>query len=356
MRSMRRFLGRFILILTVIVSSTWLFNDGSFGDDCRKTPNILVLFDASGFMKEKDHYQTLLKQMDYFSKAIPLTADGFFNIGLRHYGLKVGMGCASTESILSIQPWDPERFINSFPKSVSYGTSSLAAGLRAAGDEIASANGKSIIVVVGGGIESCKADPIRIAEQICQNNPDVEIHTFQIGNAQDGAYFMKGIAQKGRGQYYKTDQFNSPAGWHAWMLKYWVKPCGTTGASPSSGAAPASFAPILFDFNNFSVASKDPGINAANRASLDSLALALRQNPNSRVTLKGYSDGRGKPEQNLAVSRKRAQAVSQFLSTVYGIPKSRMSVQGMGASVQGLGAPHQQDDRMGRRVEIELSR
>ncbi len=349
MRTSRRFLGRLIIILPLIVCLT-LFSRGAFGDDCRKVINILVLFDASGFMKEKDHYQILLRQMDLFGKAMPLTADGFFNVGLRHYGLKVGMGCNSTESILAIQPWDPERFINSFPKTVSYGTSAIAAGLRASGDEIASANGKSIILLIGGGMDSCKADPIKTAEQICRNNPDLEIHTFQIGNSQDGTYFLKGIAQVGRGEYHNVAEFGSPAGWHAWMLKYWVKPCAGT-----SRPAPAGFSPILFDFNSFSVASKDPATNAANRATLDAVAVALRQNPNSRVTLKGYSDGRGKPEQNLAIARKRAESVAQFLATMYGIPRSRIRVMAMSAGQSPASSPYGQDDRGSRRVEIELN-
>ena len=356
MRDARRFFSRIIIIISLIFIPLFL-ETGAFCDDCRKVLNILVLFDASGFMKEKDHYQILLRQMDFFSKAIPLTADGFFNIGLRHYGLKVGMSCNSTESILAVQPWDPERFINSFPKTVSYGTSALSAGLRAAGDEIASANGKSIILVIGGGMDSCKADPIKTAEQICRNNPDVEIHTFQIGNSQEGVYFLKGIAQVGKGEYHNVAEFNSPAGWHAWMLKYWVKPCaGASGAVPGGVvAAPKGFNPILFDFNSFSVASKNPAINSANRESLDALAMALRQNPNSRVTLKGYSDGRGKPEQNLAIARKRADSVAQFLITVFRIPRSRISVQAVGPGHLGAPGGRIQDDSTARRVEIELN-
>ena len=93
-----------LVILTLIVA---LFAPVAAADDCRGVPNILVLFDASGFMKERDRYKFLLKQMTFFQEAIPITADGFFNVGLRHYGLKVGMGCDSTESILAVQPWDP---------------------------------------------------------------------------------------------------------------------------------------------------------------------------------------------------------------------------------------------------------
>ena len=356
MRSAWRFSSRLVLILSIVA----LFSDfclkRAYGDDCRRVLNILILFDASGFMKEKDHYEVLLKQMQYFEKAIPLTADGFFNVGLRHYGLKVGMGCDSTESILAIQPWDPERFLNSFPRSVSYGTSALAAGLRGAGDEVASANGKSIIAVIGGGLDSCNSDPIKITEQIRRNNPDVEIHTFQIGNAQDGSYFLKGIAQKGHGAFHNVAEFNSPAGWHEWMLKYWVKPCRDT--APASGAVgtPVGFGPVLFDFNSSSVISKDPTIDSSNRSAIAAAAMALKQNPASIITLKGFSDGRGKPEQNLAVARKRAEAVAQFLSSMYGIPRSRINVQVAGATSSGPTPVYSRDDRMSRRVEMELTR
>ncbi len=80
----------FLAVLILFISSV------SNADDCRRVANILVLFDASGYMKEKDRYQQFLTQMGYFVQGIPLTADGFFNVGLRHYGLKVGMGCEST--------------------------------------------------------------------------------------------------------------------------------------------------------------------------------------------------------------------------------------------------------------------
>ncbi len=180
------------LALAMVSFSTGL----SRGDDCKRVSNILVVFDASGFMKEKNRYDLLLEQMSFFEKAMPLTRDGFFNVGIRHYGLKVGLGCENTESVLAIQPWDPERFLNSFPKSISYGMSSLSAGLRAAADEAASAEGKTVIVLIGGGMESCKADPVKIAERIGINNPDLEIHTFQVGNSPDGRFFLGAIAQK----------------------------------------------------------------------------------------------------------------------------------------------------------------
>jgi outer membrane protein OmpA-like peptidoglycan-associated protein len=338
------------LTLAIVVSAATV----ACADDCKRISNILVLFDASGFMKEKDHYQRLLEQMRFFERAIPLTADGVFNVGLRHYGLKVGMGCESTESILAVQPWDPQKFINAFPKSVSYGVSSLSAGLRAAAGDLAGASGKSIIVVVGGGVESCKSDPIKIADQICRNNPDLEIHTFQIGNAQDGSYYLKGIAQRCRGEYMDTNDVHNPAPWHAWMKRYLVTPCGPSQQrpSPETAAAPERIGPVTFDFNSFSVRSTDPAADQANRAALEATVKVMSQSPGVKLVLHGFSDGKGSPEYNMRLSRKRAQAVARELTTKYGIPAQRISIvpHGSTQSMVSSGLP----ERMGRRVEFEL--
>jgi outer membrane protein OmpA-like peptidoglycan-associated protein len=343
-----------VVCLTLIL---YFFPSSLYADDCKRVPNILVLFDASGYMKDKDRYQLLLTQMSFFVKAMPVTADGFFNVGLRHYGLKVGMGCENTESILAIQPWDPEKFLNAFPKSVSYGVSSLSAGLRAAADEVASATGKSIILVIGGGIESCNADPVTIAEQIGRNNPDLEIHTFQIGNAQDGSYYLKAIAAKARGTYNAVDSSYNQAAWYAWMMRNLVTPCGPS-VHPPGGAPQASapIAPVTFDYNSFSVRSTDPVANAANLAALQAVGQALKANPSARVILHGFSDGKGKPEYNLKLSRKRAEAVAHFLVNSYGIPASQIGIVAHGASQAMLGAAAPAQERLGRRVEIEITR
>jgi len=322
-------------------------------DDCRRVQNILVLFDASGFMKEKDHYQRLLEQMRFFERAVPLTADGFFNVGLRHYGLKVGLGCDNTESVLAIGPWDPQRFINAFPRSVSYGVSSLSAGLRAAAGDLAGASGKSIIVLVGGGVESCQSDPVKIADQICRNNPDLEVHTFQIGRAQDGNYHLRGIAQKCRGEYLNCNDVNNPAPWHAWMKKYLVTPCGPSPERQAPQASQQRVGPVTFDMKGVSVRSSDRAADQSNRAALEAAAMVLRQSPGSRLVLHGFADGPGNPAFNMTLSQKRAEAVARELVTKYGIPASRISILAHGStqSMVGAGMP----ERMGRRVEFEFT-
>jgi outer membrane protein OmpA-like peptidoglycan-associated protein len=340
--------------LTLIVLI--LCTSSVIADDCRRVSNILILFDASGYMREKDRYTLFLQQMGFFEKAMPVTADGFFNVGIRHYGLKVGMGCENTESILAIRPWDPERFLNSFPRSISYGVSALSAGLRAAAEEASAAQGKSIIILIGGGIESCKVDPVKTAEQIALNNPDLEIHTFQVGADPEGRYYLSGIAQKARGSFNQSDSFQSPAPWYAWMKKYLVTPCAPAAPTPARPQVGGTIAPVTFDYKSFSVKSQDPQADSQNTASLTAVAKALQQDPTIRVVLHGYSDGRGSQEYNLKLSQQRAEAVARFLMKSYKIPASRISINAHGMSQAALQGPSAMDDRMARRVEFEFVR
>lgn len=320
-------------------------------DDCKRVQNILVLFDASGYMKEKDRYDEILKNMKLFQRAMPVTADGFFNVGLRHYGLKVGLQCNSTESILPIEPWDPERFIYAFPDTVSYGSSALSAGLRAAAREVASAEGKGIIILIGGGIDSCDTDPIKIADRLAFNYPDLEIHTFQVGNSQEGKYNLESIANKARGSFTRLLNVRNPALWHGWMKRWLVVPCQQTAPTQEAAMQEAvEFGPILFDYNSFIIRSKDPAIDAANRANLAKVAEFIQDNPQAKVVLHGYTDGKGDPAYNRKLSKRRADAVARQLRANFGIPSTRLAVLAHGESRPGI-PPNE-----ARRVEFEVFR
>jgi outer membrane protein OmpA-like peptidoglycan-associated protein len=351
----RLFRDRFHPVMMVFAALILFVSAVANADDCKRVPNILVLFDASGYMKEKDRYQQFLTDMGYFVQGMPLTADGFFNVGLRHYGLKVGMGCENTESILAIQPWDPEGFLNAFPKTVSYGVSALSAGLRAAAEDANQATGKTAILVIGGGIESCKADPVKIAEQIMRNNPDLEIHTFQIGTAQEGSFFLKQIAEKGKGSYARLEEFNSPAAWYGWVKRNLLVQCPPSVAPPSKPSISQGIAPVTFDVKATSVTSKDPSANAANMAALQAVGQTLKDTPHARVVLHTYSDGKGNPELNLKLSQKRAEAVKKFLMSKYGISSSQIGIVAHGASPIAIPPPGVPSDRFSRRVEFEIN-
>jgi len=109
--------------------------------------------------------------------------------------------------------------------------------------------------------------------------------------------------------------------------------------------------PVTFDYNSFTVRSKEPGPDGENRASLEAAARFLQGRPTRRVVLHAYTDGKGKHEYNLQLSRRRAEAVADYLSRSLGANPAQVSIVAHGTSQEALRG---QDSRIARRVEFEL--
>lgn len=67
-----------------------------------------------------------------------------------------------------------------------------------------------------------------------------------------------------------------------------------------------------------------------NYSSVAALADYLQLNPNRKVALVGHTDAVGSLDGNIALSRRRAQAVVDLLTQQFGIAQSRLEAQGMG--------------------------
>ena len=130
-----------------------------------------------------------------------------------------------------MQPWDPERFINSFPKTVSYGTSALSAGLRAAAEDLSAAEGSSVLIVLGAGLESCQSVPVKVAEQIAFNNPKYWRFTpssWATSRRKKRTSRESPSAAEAHSAIFREVQ--GEAGWHLWMERHLVVPCAGPAA------------------------------------------------------------------------------------------------------------------------------
>jgi general secretion pathway protein A len=95
--------------------------------------------------------------------------------------------------------------------------------------------------------------------------------------------------------------------------------------SESGTAFPSSFSVnFLFD--------SDALIPASHRA-LDQAVAIMRENPGSVASITGFTDKQGDEEYNLVLSRKRADAVKQYLVKA-GIEQGRLRVEGRGAQME----------------------
>ena len=89
--------------------------------------------------------------------------------------------------------------------------------------------------------------------------------------------------------------------------------------------------------------------------SLDALAAWMRDNPTLRVALVGHTDASGGLEGNIALSRKRAEAVLQYLVQEERIPASRLEAQGVGYLAPRASNLTEDGRDKNRRVEVMVT-
>lgn len=86
---------------------------------------------------------------------------------------------------------------------------------------------------------------------------------------------------------------------------------------------------------------------------LNSIANTLKQYPESRVVVSGFTDNVGSPDMNAELSQQRALSVSRYL-TKQGVASGRLMATGYGASNFIADNSSSEGRAMNRRVEIKI--
>jgi outer membrane protein OmpA-like peptidoglycan-associated protein len=104
---------------------------------------------------------------------------------------------------------------------------------------------------------------------------------------------------------------------------------------------------VLFDSG---LATLKPGADRT----IDRLAQALKDNPNTKVQIEGHTDSVGGDDYNLALSERRADAVSNALR-MRGVPSDRYEAKGLGKDFPVASNSTAEGRQQNRRVEIIFS-
>jgi outer membrane protein OmpA-like peptidoglycan-associated protein len=86
---------------------------------------------------------------------------------------------------------------------------------------------------------------------------------------------------------------------------------GTSGVGGYLGGTEALPRTFVFEKLNFDTAKSD--VRAGDRSELDALAAAMKQYPNARIRIVGYTDARGAAATNAALGKERADSVKAAL-------------------------------------------
>ncbi len=89
---------------------------------------------------------------------------------------------------------------------------------------------------------------------------------------------------------------------------------------------------------------------------LSKLANFLIDHPRLKLTISGHTDSEGKADANLRLSQARADAIRAYLMYEYKIDPDRITATGYGGSKPIVEEKTEEDRRLNRRVEFEISR
>jgi Outer membrane protein and related peptidoglycan-associated (lipo)proteins len=112
---------------------------------------------------------------------------------------------------------------------------------------------------------------------------------------------------------------------------------------------------VLFDFDKAEIKPEAERI-------LDKVGTVIAQFPEGKMLIEGHTDSKGSPDVNLELSKRRAEAVKDWLVKKKGIPESIITTRGFGETkpVAPNTNPDGSDDPQGRqqnrRVEITVEK
>ena len=98
------------------------------------------------------------------------------------------------------------------------------------------------------------------------------------------------------------------------------------------------------------------------KTALEKVAVVLSQFPESNILIRGYTDAKGPPDANLALSEKRAAAVKRWMVNEKAISEAKITTEGLGEKdpVAPNKKPDDSDNPEGRqqnrRVEITVEK
>ena len=111
---------------------------------------------------------------------------------------------------------------------------------------------------------------------------------------------------------------------------------------------------ILVNLPDVTFAVDSTTISPSFRAALDEVAASLQKYPNSLVDVMGHTDSTGSDSYNLDLSRRRAEAVANHLSS-RGVSRARLATIGYGEQYPRADNATPEGRTLNRRVEIRIT-
>ncbi len=213
-------------------------------------PDVIeLIFDMSGSMWEqmqgKAKIEIAREVLDTLVRSFPKDA----NLGLRVYGHRSKSDCKDSELMVPFGKVEPDAIMAKVNAIKPKGMTLIDFSLREALKDLQAQQGSKILILVTDGIETCKGDPVKAAQDLVAAGLKMKIHVvgFDIARYPEAVEQLKKVAEFGQGKFYTAEnsQQMSQAPAEAVKVSYsvfdadnkllYTKPLGTESNELMSG-------------------------------------------------------------------------------------------------------------------------
>ncbi|MFZ0725931.1 MAG: OmpA family protein [Desulfobacterales bacterium] len=350
------------------------FTPQSISSTCyqQKADNFLILLDASGSMGEKYKGKTKFAIAKEVVSRMNQTIPGGMNLNATVITFGAGFS-SDTKTAVAPGPYSQDSLASALGKINYGGFTPIGKAVSASADDKAALSGVSAVILVSDGKQNVGEDASKAAQTMKQRFGDkVCFYTILVGDDPAGKALMEKIANIGDCGFATTaDTVYSSQGMADFVSGAFCggeapKPmvvavigdsdgdgildnldkCPNTprGATVNQYGCWAYQGDILFDFDKYN-------IKPAAYPILDEAVVVYEKNPGLKIEVQGFTDSIGTEEYNLGLSKRRANAVKDYL-VGKGVDPKIMNVKGYGEMNPVASNDTKEGRALNRRVEF----
>ncbi len=162
--------------------------------------DVVLVLDASGSMfnrLEDGRYRIAAAKEALSALVSRLPEDGDLRVGLRVYGSQmlalVDGSCEDSLLTVPVAPVDRARLLASVQETEALGATPIAYSLELAAQDLSSATGRKLIVLVTDGEESCGGDVRAVAERLASEGFEIDLRIIGFALSEAAARSFEGI-------------------------------------------------------------------------------------------------------------------------------------------------------------------
>ena len=340
------------------------------GKMIQSVDNVAVILDASATMLDSykgqskfDLAKTVTCRMNQTMPDVELTA------AMRKFGSRnTSSAYEAAPFVYSTAKYTKAEFGQALKGTKNLnGGSPLDLAIDAITEDLTAIEGKTAVLIFSDGVAMKSASVQKAAENMKNTLGDkVCIYTVQVGDDPKGKALLEAVAQIGQcGSAMNADSISSSEAMAAFVESVFlmdapaeadsdgdgvpdsIDQCPNTpkGATVDARGCWAYMSFMLFDFDS-AVVKADAEI------ALKEAVGVAKMHSDLKVEIQGHTDNIGAAEYNMELSKRRAQAVKDYLEAA-GVDSSRMTIMGFGSTMPVAPNDTEENRARNRRVEFK---